>query len=224
MNAPILITGLPRSGTSLTAGIIHRCGGYGGWLRLTASGGRGTHENREVMDSVIIPLFTLLGVDPRGQAPLPDIHRLLLLENLRTKIETMIKFQGYKSGPWYLKSNLFCLVWPTIHDAFPEAKWVIVRRKDDDVVYSCMKTAFMDAYETPEDWQGWVNYYKGRFLEMTVHGIDVREIWPSKFIEGDYTEVKEALQGLGLRWNEKAVQEFISPEKWRSNDGSQSNS
>jgi len=152
MEAPILITGCARSGTSMTAGILDRCGAYGGNLLMghSRANRKSFYENREIRDNILKPYLMLCGADPLGQKPLPQPQALLPLANLRSKIEQIFKFQGYKDGPWYYKGSKMCLVWPTFHTAFPEAKWVIVRRRDEDIVYSCMRTAFMRAYRKPE--------------------------------------------------------------------------
>ena len=44
---PILITGLPRSGTSLTAGCLHACGA---WVGDTV---KGLYENEAVREKVV---------------------------------------------------------------------------------------------------------------------------------------------------------------------------
>jgi len=226
MEAPILITGCARSGTSMTAGIIDHCGAFGG--RLVMGGGRankkGFFENREIRDNLVKPYMMLCGADPLGQKPLPELNHLLPLGNLRSKVEQIMKFQGYRSGPWYYKGAKLCLVWPTWHKAFPEAKWIVVRRKDDDVIYSCMRTGFMRAYRKPEGWQGWIDHHKKRFDEMREDpSVNMVEVWPTKFVEGDFSEIRGVIEGLGLKWNDEAVKDFVSPELWRGKHG-QSNS
>lgn len=217
MIPPILITGAARSGTSMTAGIIHRCGAFGGRTSgPTAFNRKGMYENAEIRDDVVKPFLFLLGVDPKGQNPLPDVNRCKPITNLTNKIETIMKFSGYKYGPWYYKGAKLCLIWPTWHAAFPEATWIIVRRKDEDIVHSCMKTAFMNAFRKPVEWQAWVDVHKVRFEEMIKSGLNVTEVWPTKFVEGDVSEIKEVVQKLDLKWDEEIVQDFIAPELWGS--------
>jgi hypothetical protein len=222
MISPILITGCARSGTSMTAGIIDICGGYGG--RLPPAGNpnnkKGFFENREVTETLVKPYLVLCGADPMGQKPLPDPRQLIPLGGLAGKVEQIYKYQGYKDGPWYFKGAKLCLIWPVWNAAFPDAKWVIVRRKDEDIVYSCMRTSFMRAHKSPAGWQTWVDHHKARFEEMRATlFINTVEVWPSKFIEGDFSEIRGVVEGLGLEWNDEAVKDFVSPELWRSKDG-----
>jgi len=212
---PILITGCARSGTSMTAGIMDHCGAFGG---RTIPGGhanpKGFFENREIRENLLKPYLILCGADPMGQKPLPELHHLLPLENLRAKVETVIKYHGYKDGPWYYKGAKLCLVWPIWHKAFPDAKWVIVRRNDEDIINSCMKTGFMRAYRDPEGWQKWIDHHKKRFEEMKEIGLQVREVWPTKFVEGDHSEIRETVEWLGLTFDEKIVEEIVVPNRF----------
>ena len=221
MIPPILITGCARSGTSMTAGIIDRCGAFGGRTSGPNTWNpKGMYENDEVRDKIVKPWLTLMGADPMGQHPLPDINKLLPLGNLLQKVEQIMKYGGYQDGPWYYKGAKMCLVWPEWHKAFPDALWVIVRRKDEDIVYSCMRTAFMRAFRDNDGWQGWVDAHKMRFEEMKSNGLNVREVWPSKFIAGDFSEIQALISDLGMVWNYEAVKGFVSPELWgRMKDG-----
>jgi len=213
LKPPILITGCARSGTSMTAGVLKKCGAWSGnvfgpnkWNR------KGMYENVEIRENVIKLYLTLLGVDPKGQNPLPDINKLLPLSNLRVRIETIIKYQGYLNETWFYKGAKMCLIWPVLHDAFPDAKWIIVRRKDESIIHSCMRTAFMNGYENEVGWQSWIDTHKQRFKEMKDNGLNVIEVWPSKFVYGDYSEIISVVESFGLKWDEGAVKDFVSPE------------
>ena len=220
MNEPILITGCARSGTSLTAGIFSACGAFGG---LTFGpndwGKKDMFENKTIRETIIKPFLMLNGADPKGQRPLPDIRNLMQVVNLRERIESIIKSSpDYKEGPWFYKGVRMCLVWPTFHFAFPKAKWIIVRRKDADIVNSCMRTGFMNAYKDETGWQIWVDHHKARFLEMIDADMDVHQVWPEKMIKGDFTEIKKVVEAVGLTWNPDAVKDFVAPELWRNKD------
>jgi hypothetical protein len=54
------------------------------------------------------------------------------------------RFSGYKQGiPWMYKDTKMCQMWPVWNFAFPNARWIIVRRRTGDITQSCVKTAFM---------------------------------------------------------------------------------
>lgn len=201
----------------MTAGIVHRCGAFGGstfgpnqWNKS------GMYENKEIREHILKPYLFICSADPLGQDPLPDVNRLIPLANLREKIETIVKYQGYRKGPWYYKGAKMCLVWPTFHEAFPNAKWIIVRRKDEDIVNSCLRTPFMKAYKTAEGWQRWVDVHKKRFEEMSENpDMCIAEVWPENFVLGNFDEIKAAIEWSGLKWNAKAAEQFVNPKLWR---------
>lgn len=219
MISPILITGCARSGTSMTAGIIQMCGAFGG-KTLCNQGNKnnrkGFFENGEIRENLVKPYLTLCGADPLGQDPLPVLENLIPLANLKDKVEETYTYQGHVGGPWYYKGAKICLIWPTWHKAFPRAKWIIVRREDEEIIQSCLKTGFMRAFKDEAGWQSWIDTHKLRFQEMVDNHLDVVEVWPSKFVHGDYSEIKGVVEDLGLKWKEEEVKDFVSPELWRT--------
>jgi len=209
----ILITGIARSGTSATAGSIDICGAYGG---KTAGGTRynqkGFFENTEIRNALIKPFLLANNCDPLGQNPLPDIEKLDDFPELQEKFFQVMQRHGYKQGKWYYKGAKMCLIWTVIHNAFPNAKWVIVRRNDEDIINSCLKTGFMRKNKGREGWQWWIDEHKKRFQEMHTAGLQIKEIYPAKMAEGDFTEMQECIEWLGLEWKEKEVRKFIDPQ------------
>jgi hypothetical protein len=219
---PILITGAARSGTSMTAGPIYFCGAFGGEMSgPTRYNKKGMFENAEIRNNIVKPYLRFLGVDPKGQFPLPDVRSLAPLSGLRHRVEETLMWNGYKAGPWFYKGAKMCLIWPIWAKAFPDAKWIIVRRKTEDIINSCIKTAFMSAHHTEEGWRGWVEEHLKRFEEMKKAGLWIREAWPEKMIHGDFSEMKSLVDelGMGLKWNEKQIVDFITPAFWSVKDG-----
>jgi len=216
MKDPILITGCARSGTSLTAGIINICGAFGGELSGPSRFNRkGMFENRVIRNLIVKPYLKRSGLDRMGQLPLPDINNLKPFSNLKDEVENIIIKQNYKSGPWFYKGAKVCLLWPLWDDAFPNAKWVIVRRNSNDIINSCLRTPFMRAYTEVEGWQIWVDEHLKRFNEMQEADLNIIEVWPEQMIkENNYKPTKEMINSLGLNWKEKEVKEFVSPNLW----------
>ena len=211
---PILITGAARSGTSLIAGIINICGAWGGQMTgATRYNKKGQFENSQIRQNIVKPYLRSMGYDPMGQNPLPDINNLRPFD-MRSKVLDVITQQGYRGGHWMLKGAKYCLIWPIWKEAFPDAKWIIVRRETESIVDSCLRTSFMRAYRNRDGWREWVAEYEKRFKEML--DMDVREVWPIKAIQGDFSEIKEMIEDIELTWNEKAVKDFISPELYHS--------
>ena len=229
-NTPILITGVARSGTSMVAACVNLCGAWkGNTVGPSRWNAKGMFENYELRQSVVKPLLRSLNVDPRGQYPLPYTEDVKIPQNFKDSVLGIIKNQGWaEEKPWMYKCVKMSLIWPVWKYAFPRSKWVIVRRRNEDVIYSCMNTAFMTefahketlkeiGYETEkEGWNWWVEFYKKKFVEIVNSGVNVKVIWPEKMIHGDYSELKDVIEWLGLEWNGKAVIDFIEPKLWKA--------
>ena len=207
---PILVTGIPRSGTSIVAAVVQQCDVFIGNILK-----RGMYENHAVRDNIMKPYFERMGKDPRGQFPLPETKHLIMPADWREKVEKLMTAQGYSEGAWMYKSTTMGLIWPVWHNAFPNAKWIIVRRRTGDVIQSCLKTGYMRAYTDGEGWRGWVHEYEKRFVEMIEAGVNCKVIWPERMVTGDYQQMKEALEWLGLQWFD-GIKDFVDPLLWAS--------
>jgi len=177
---------------------------------------KGMFENNYIRQNIVKPYLALQGADPLGQRPLPDIKNLLEYPSLREDVLALIKSQGYPGGPWFYKGAKMCLVWPIWAEAFPDAKWIIVRRPAEDIADSCVRTSFMKAYRGPRGWLGWVAEHEKRFREMKKAGLDVTEIWTDKLIQGKVDKIRDFVNEQDdLTWNYSGVMDFISPELWK---------
>lgn len=215
MFKPILITGCARSGTSLTAGIFHLCGAFGGEVTgPTRWNAKGQFENTRIRERICKPKLQELGVDPLGQYPLPDTLYIPHDPRWKFKVLNILINEGYdESTPWYYKGAKSCLMWPLWHRAFPSAKWIIVRRKKEDIVKSCLNTRFMRAYDDEGGWTAWVEAHEDRFNQMRVAGLDVQEVWTDEVVKNPYL-MKPVVESCGLKWNEKEVLAFVTPTLW----------
>lgn len=228
-HSPILITGAARSGTSLVAGIINICGAFGGQMSGPTNNNRkGMFENARIRNFIVKPYLRDIGVDKMGQYPLPNVNKLIIPQNWDNKFRQIMIMEGYQEGQWMYKGAKMCLIWPVLHFNFPDSKWVIVRRESNDIVNSCLKTGFMRAFKNQanlkrlfvaneaDGWKWWVNQHLLRFDEMKQAGLQIKEIWPEKFINGNYSEIKETIEWLGLEYKENEINKFIDPKLWKT--------
>ena len=228
MDAPILITGCARSGTSMIAGAINMCGAFGGKMSgPTNNNQKGMFENAKIRNDVVKPYLRRCDVDHLGQYPLPDVDNMTIPRGWQHDVETVIREQGYTTGPWMYKGAKMCLMWPVWHYAFPTAKWVIVRRKTSDIVRSCMHTGFMRAFhntsncmavgakDEQEGWLWWIHQHEQRFVEMFQAGLNVKVVWPERLVDRDYSQLQETIEWLGLEWTDD-IFKFIEPKLWHS--------
>lgn len=227
INSPILITGAGRSGSSMVAGVLNICGAFGG--RMSGAdriNGRGVYENDTIHDEIVVPYLNSIGADIFGQYPLPRTDKLPIPADWNRKITSAIYDNGYKSGPWMYKSSSLCLLWPIWSYAFPNAKWVIVRRRTGDIVQSCMKTDFMKAFKDPtirervyapteaDGWKWWVNQYLRNLRNMIEEGLNCHILWPERMVRGDYQQMFEVVDWCSLQWKSEVLS-FIDPKFWR---------
>lgn len=196
----ILITGCARSGTSLTASIFKSCGANLGDHNTL-------FEHKVIRDGIVKPYLKRTGADPMGQHPLPNVHNLAPFPDLREKIETAAP------GVDCYKGAKMCLVWPVWAEAYPEAKWVIVRRDRDRIIDSCLRTSFMRAHRNRQGWSDWVDHHLARFDEMKA-SLDVVEVWPHEFTEGNEAGMQSAVEHAGLVWDSDRAQERLKPGRW----------
>ena len=232
MKDPILITGAARSGTSMVAAIINICGAFGGNMSgSNSNNAKGMFENARIRNNVVKPYFRdMLEADKLGQYPLPDTNDLPIPNNWKHKVEQVMIDEGYIDGSWFYKGAKMCLHWPVWDYAFPDAKWIVVRRKTSDIINSCMRTGFMrafsnannqravDAQNEHDGWLWWVHQHEARFVEMITEGMNVRIVWPERMVEGDYKQIKDTIEWLGLEWQPQEVMNFIEPKLWKARD------
>ena len=135
-----------------------------------------------------------VGGDRMGQDPLPpiDAHPAPPVIN----------------GVTAYKDAKLCLVWRAWDEAFPDAKWIIVRRNAESIAESCLRTPFMRAHSTKAGWLQWVEEHVRRFDQMKEQ-LDVIEIWTDTEITEGY---RQMIEFCSLDYNESAVRREINPE------------
>jgi len=229
MKSPILITGCARSGTSMVAGIINICGAFGGVMSgPNRNNQKGMFENVAIRQRMTKPYLHSIGVDPLGQYPLADTNSLPIPRDWKDRVEEIMIREGLQEDqPWMVKEAKMSFTWPIWHYAYPNAKWIIVRRKTPDIIRSCMRTAFMNAFRREENqaaveakdeydgWMWWVHQHEAQFKEMLYAGLNVKQIWPERMVSRDYGQTEEMIEWLGLEWNDE-IFGFIEPKLWKA--------
>jgi hypothetical protein len=208
---PILITGIERSGSSMIAKILESCGAFAG--KTTPM-----HENVEIKKIVDRYYENVCKVPHFGQYPLPNPKKLIIPYSWKNSIETSLVFTDEYKGekPWMYKSSRIGQIWPVWNYAYPEAKWIIVRRRTGDIIHSCMKTGFMVAFSNKlnqrlvdvnseqEGWLWWVHEQEKVLYDM-MQSTNCRIVWPERIANGEYDQIKDIVKWLGLQWNEEVV-------------------
>lgn len=216
---PIFVMGLPRSGTSMVAGLLNICGAWTGSTVPCRSkiNPKGFFEHSRIREQVIKLILKEIGCDPLGVTKLPPIDINIEANELLTDVLYQIIIQdGYKSDtPWLYKDPKLTLIWRIFTNAFPGAKWVIVRRDKDAVIDSCLRTHFMVQHSTDRDyWEKFTDEYLARIEAFKQADIPFFEIWSEEVITGNFEKVKELVEFLDLDYKESEVKEFVSPSYW----------
>jgi len=222
----ILISGPARSGLSEVAALIDGAGAFGGDVQHFISRYHATYLNNYILQQITKPLMLDLGVDPKGQEPLPDIEKCHersaeLGYKMAMKVEATLIEQGYKDGSWYYSDAKICLAWPIWHAAFPKAKIIFVRREPGAHLKTLRATGYMQHLDkttsdwrvhkrTDEFWLKWIAEHEKRLDEMLkCETLDMRVVWSDKSVADDFSEVQSVIEWLGLEWDEKKARKLV---------------
>lgn len=231
----ILITGVPRSGTSLTAGIVHHCGAFGGKLSPpNPSNKKGMFENTYIRTHIVKSYLRNAGLDPLGQSPLPHPKQFVqggrhsdFLRGGRLRnffVQHMISQDWDKTAPLFYKGPKMCLMWPAWVSAFPEAQWVLVHRDKEQIIDSCIRTPFMKRHgKNRKGWGDFVDTYRAHMEELAAAAPGRSYmIWSADILE-DLNEARKLIDWLELEWNEEAVRGFVEPSLYNRVRGQKNN-
>lgn len=211
---PIIITGVPRSRTSMTTALLHFCGLQLGEVSGPSSNNKkGQFENREIINKVEKVYLRKFHYDPMGQHPLPEPKKLPIDTSRRQMVLDIAKKQGINTNEkWGFKDSKSILSLYSWLNAFPDSIWVIVNRKKEDIAKSCELTPFM---RKRKDWLEFVDDYRYRFnLLKTVHD-KVYEVDSDEVVAFNFDKLKFIVKEIGLTWNEDMITEFVDPKLTR---------
>lgn len=197
---PIIVYGPARSGTSLITGIIHLCGAWVGPYRK--------NEKLNPKGSFELQGFKTVLTDKMSV----DTNSVTIREIMAEYIENI----GYPGGPWVLK------VKDSLHWIFKKGfspKWVLVWRKQGAILQSQERSyitknkepGFFDKAIETEKIISKHKYMSDMYNEDPEN---VFNIWPEKIIKGNYRDLENMINWLGLSFNYSKIKDFIDPAFW----------
>lgn len=156
--------------------------------------------------------------DPLGVRKLPLKDLNIQIPGLREILSQIIEGDGYQfDRPWLYKDAKLTLLWPIFAHNFPDASWIIVRRSEQDIIDSCLRTSFMKQHsKDPKFWQRFVDEYMQRIKLLMTSEATFHELWPDTLLKGDWSVFRDLLEKLELSFDEKALRRFISPKLWHA--------
>jgi len=216
---PIIITGIPRSGANIIASVLDCSGALSGYDVHDSLRRGESFINNRIRNNIVRPFFKGRKASISGLEPFPDIAICKRVAEMvapiwRRRILTILEKQQSDPGQWFYKGSDACLVWPIWVKAFPEAKWIIVRRQTEDLVKACMNTGYMTGHTESSGWKLWIQHYLDRFSEIAKSATFVRHIWPERILQGKFDSLETLVHDVGLNWKGQKVHDSLAPILW----------
>ncbi len=213
VNQPILITGCPRSGAGIIAGIVSLCGAGGGMMNKL-------YENKEIKNRIVSPLLRLIKADTDGYYPLPYHYPI---KNWSNDIHSAMIRQGVNlTKEWFYNDSRMLLLQDIFINSFPNAKWIVVLRDRANSIRSCVKNDYMFRFQskdilntlklqTEEDgWNWMLEQYDILIHQLRMKlGSNLITIEPTALLNGDLTPLKTMLEWINLPFKETEINEFL---------------
>jgi hypothetical protein len=157
--------------------------------------------------------------DVLGVEAMPDLSACeklftAIAPRWRSQIESILRHQGYTSGAWLYRGSDALLIWPVWAAAFPDAVWVFARRDEAGISRSCKNTDYADLPNDEVALSRWLRAYAERVSGLVAGGFDVLEIWPGRFLSGQFDELQKLIVTLSLDWDRDAVEMALRPVLW----------
>lgn len=211
---PIIITEIPRSGASIIAAVLGNCGV---WL----GDSHGTSPSKRLSSLLARPMLRGLGCDPVALGTYPPTLACNAVAAStsalwrRAVCKIMERDAEGIGRPWaYLGADATPL-WPVWRSAFPDARWIIVRRSQRSIIASCRRTGDVGVGKSDDDLFRWIGNFEMSFSEIMAV-TNSREIWPSRALAGELGEVLLLLDWLGVAYDPTAVSDLLAPMAWGS--------
>ncbi len=191
MRHPIIILAMPRSGSSMTAGIFAH---HGVWVGPYRKGDRynakGYYESTPFKQLLIAHCGRLTS---DGEVAQP-------VKGWRQIAEQCLKDNGYTGGPWLVKhSALYAPLWRE----FEDAKYVCVRRDVGAVIDSGKRSRMgIDHYSAGAHAQ---------VMDNVVSELGGVNVYTDNIVNGDYSSLRKAFDYCGLEFAAKIADSFIDP-------------
>lgn len=203
----ILVTGVERSGSTLISRVLQLCEANTGLTNKMRENVSLRSLTQRYLDSLNTGCF------------MPTSNKFENAPNWSKLVENALSNEKIpNSMPFVFKYSGIAQMWPVWHLYYPDAKWIIVRRRTGDILNSLMETAYMSRFKNDknikavnasnekEAWLWWVHCYEDLFREMiATETLNYRIIWPERMRDGDFSQIRELVAWCGLDFNEDVI-------------------
>jgi|TARA_R100000084_G_C4653953_1_gene151591 hypothetical protein len=211
---PILIVSPPRSGSSLTSLILTELGLWGGNMK------KGDRWNKNgYYENIAITSLLIDYLRENDKEQLLKKYNPLTLDADYYKFDLLIKEILYvESLPynekWFYKNPKIAFCWQLFNKYFPNAQWIIVKRNRNEILNSILRTEFMDAYKSVNEWNNYLDKY-----EILINNIksncNYTEFNINNVFDNKISEVKKLCYYLDIEYNEK-WRKLINKKEWNN--------
>jgi len=212
----ILITGVERSGSTLISRVLQLCEANVG-------------QTNKMRENVSLRALSKATVNQLSEdCFMPTYKALATVLDWEKDVQYALKDQTIpESMPFMYKDSQITQLWKLWNEVYPNAKWIIVRRRTGDILHSLHETAYMTRFKRKaniqqigascehEAWLWWVHEYEKRFRDMISAGLNHRIVWPERMRDGDFEQMKEVVNWCGLNWNysvEEIMKHLLNPK------------
>lgn len=200
----ILITGVERSGSTLISRVLQLCRAN-------------TGQTNKMRENVSLRVLSNNAIrELREACFMPTYESMETVVDWKGSVASALEKQSIpESMPFFYKDSQITQLWKLWHNNYPNAKWIIVRRRTGDVLNSLRDTAYMIKFKSKknieqvgasterEAWLWWVGQYEERFRDIISpeYDIDYRIVWPERMRDGNFEQMKEVVNWCNLEWN-----------------------
>jgi len=202
----ILITGVERSGSTLISRVLQMCEANAG-------------QTNKMRENVALRALSYFTVNKYSEGCfMPTVEAIKEVPNWDNQVNNCLRNQNLpNSMPFVYKDSQITQLWKLWTDTYPEAKWIIVRRRTGDILNSLHETRYMTKFKNlknmeqvgalneKEAWLWWVHEYEERFRNIMASEVNHRVVWPERMRDGNFEQMKEVVKWCGLKWNEEVV-------------------
>jgi hypothetical protein len=225
-----LITGCEKTGTSFTAGLLHCLGLFGGDISdlivPRCFNKKGGFENQSIKLEFIKPYLLSRGLFNHKRMPNRfvgksidwfDLPMSLDPLKLRSGILDLFKGEGWDGNqPLFLKSPAFVRMPREMSEAFPEAKWVFVRRD----AQGAMRSRYAKRYtHAKPDSNGHIEV--DDIYRMAMESMDqIKDhvggfnFSPNDVINGNIKALESLSEYVGGVIDKASIDEWVDPSMW----------
>jgi hypothetical protein len=192
---PIIIMAMPRSGSSMVAGVFAAHGVFVGTCKEADSKNEKGFFEHVGFTKLVIELYGK-GLISRNRTPEPH-------PDFKGRFMDLIKEDGYSGGPWLIKhAHVYHKIWKGFNPRF-----IVVKRDTASISESSRDLGWASSMSHIIEGQ--------KMLDRIVKEHDAPVVDSNELIKGNYDSLEKAFKHCSLIFNKWTADDFIEPDLWR---------